>query len=293
MESQISSKMSVRTTYLGNEAEHFTQDFSVNQPPPAPGSVQPLRPYQPFGPIAFYENGLTANTQELQLSALRRFSGGLSFEGEYAWTKMLDNGGLNLWASPPTDNQNIRLDRGNDASIRQQYLVANYVYNLPFGKRQRFLSTLSRPLNLILGGWQTSGILTLGSGFPYSVTFSSVVEGWPSGRANIIGNPHVAHPTLTQWFNPEAFTLPQPFTYGDSAPYSLFGPGYSDWDTSVSKQVSLTERYKLSFRADFFNTLNHPNFSNPASNISVPSQVGQITSSGNPRNIQFSLRLDF
>lgn len=293
VESQISPKMSIRATYLGAETEHYTQNFDINQPAPAPGPVQPLRPYQPFGPINYYENGQTANTQELQLSALRRFSSGLSFEAEYAWTKMLDFNGASQYGNVPTDNQNIRLDRGNDPSIRQQYFVGNYVYMLPFGKGQRFLSSLSSPLNAILGGWETSGILTIGSGLPYSVTFDSVVEGWPSSRADIIGNPSVSNPSLSRWFNPGAFALPQPFTYGNSAPYSLFGPDFVNWDTAVFKQFSLTERFKLQFRTEFFNALNHPNFGNPNSDISVPTQVGTITSAGSPRNIQFSLRLTF
>lgn len=291
VESQLASSMSVRATYLGVETEHATQIFDINQPVPAPGAVQPRRPYQPFGPINFYETGQTANTQELQLSALRRFSNGLSFEGEYAWTKALDSGGTDT--TIPTDNRNIRLDRGNDPNIRQQYFVANYVYQLPFGRGERFLSSLNGPLNAVLGGWQTSGIVTISSGLPYSVIFSSTLQGWPSNYANIIGNSHVSNPSLAQWFNPAAFALPQPFTYGDSAPYSLFGPGYSVWDTSIFKRFSLTERYKLQFRADFFNALNHPNFGNPNSNISVPSRVGTIASAGSPRDIQLGLRLSF
>ncbi|MGH9655492.1 MAG: TonB-dependent receptor domain-containing protein [Bryobacteraceae bacterium] len=292
VESQISSQTAIRATYLGAETEHLTQNFNINDPPPASGPVQPRRPYQPFGPIHFYENGLTASTQSLQLSVRRRFSNGLSLEAQYAWTKMLD-AGASLYGVVPTDNRNIRLDRGNDGSIRQQYFVGNYVYDLPFGRGRRFLSHLSKPLDLIWGGWQTTGILTLGSGLPYSVNFSSHVEGWPSSRADIIGDPTVDHPTLDRWFDPAAFTVPQPFTYGNSAPNSLFGPGFANWDTSISKQFLLTERYKLTFTADFFNALNHPNFNRPASNISVPSQVGRITSAGSPRNIQFSLRLEF
>lgn len=289
----LTPNMSLRASYLGNEEEHYTQNFDINQPPPAPGPVQPSRPYQPFGPINFYENGQTTNTQELQLSALRRFSSGLAFEAEYAWAKMLDNGSSE-YGGVPTDFQNIRLDRGNDPSIRQQYLVANYVYELPFGAGHRFLTSLSGPLNAVLGGWQTSGILTLGSGLPYSVIFDSAVEGWPSSRANIVGGPRVSNPGLKQWFNPAAFAVPQPFAYGNSAPYSLFGPGFSNWDTAIFKQFSLTERFKLVFRADLFNALNHPNFGNPNSDISVPSLAGTITSTtGSPRDVQFSLRLGF
>ena len=134
----------------------------------------------------------------------------------------------------------------------------------------------------------------MGSGLPYSVTFTSSVEGWPSSRADIVGNPGVSSPSINQWFNPAAFAVPQTFTYGDSAPYSLFGPGYSNWDMSIFKDFRLNERFRLQFRSDFFNTFNHPSFSNPASNISVTTQVGHIYStSSDPRSIQFALRLSF
>ncbi len=293
VESQLSPNMSLRTTYLGVETEHYTQNFDINQPAPAPGPVQPLRPYQPFGSINFFEDGQTANTQALQVSALRRFGSGLSFDVEYSWTKALDSGGTDT--TVPTDNLDIRLDRGNDEFIRQQYLVANYVYELPFGTGRRFLSSLPGPLNAVLGGWETTGILTLASGLPFSVNFTSSVQGWPSGRASIIGNPHVSNPGLTGWFNASAFALPSEFAYGDSAPYSLFGPGYNEWDTSVFKNFRLGERFNLRFESDFFNVLNHPSFSNPDSNISVPSQVGRIFSTSNTsgRDIQFALRLEF
>jgi hypothetical protein len=291
-ESQISAHTSVRASYLGNESEHMYFPYNINDPVPAPGPVQPRRPYQPWSSISYYNGGETTNCQELQLSLQRRFSTGLSFEVEYAWTKWLTNG---LYGqATPTDNQNIRLDRGNYAFIAPQYVVANYNYELPFGKGKRFLSSADGALNQVVGGWQTTGIITISGGKPYSVTFDSSTEGWPSSRADIIGSPHVGSPSLSQWFNPAAYAVPQPFAWGDSAPNSLFGPGFSNWDMGIFKIFPLKERIRLQFRAELFNWLNHPSFSNPASDISVPSQVGQIFStSSNPRSVQFSLRLEF
>jgi len=293
IESEIARDSSARISYLGSESEHVTQQFNLNDPPPQPGPVQAHRPYQPFGPITLWSNGATANTQQLQLSARRRFAAGLSFQGEFSWTKMLDGGSYPA-GSVPTDNRNIRLDRGNDSYVRQKYFVGNYVYEFPFGRGQRYLASAGRALDLLVGGWQTSGIVFLGSGLPFSVTFDSSVQGWPSSRADIVGNPHVSHPTLSQWFNPAAFAVPQPYTFGNSAPNSLFGPHFAQWDTAIFKQFSLTERFKLTFRGDAINALNHANFGNPNNDISNPSQVGTITgTSGPPRAIQFSLRLAF
>ena len=293
VESQITPNTSLRASYIGSEAEHITQQFNLNDPVPQPGPPQQFRPYQPFGPIDYWANDATASTQQLQLSARRQFASGLSFEGEFSWTKTLDDGAYPE-GSIPTDNRNIRLDRGNDAYIRPFYFVGNYVYELPVGKGRRFLGTANGALNAVVGGWQTSGIISIGSGLPFSINFDSPLEGWPSNRADKIGNPHVSDPSLTQWFNPLAYTTPEPYAFGNSAPYSLFGPHYFNWDTGIFKQFSLNERFKLTFRADLFNVLNHPNFGNPNNDISVQSQVGTITgTSGNSRDVQFSLRLAF
>lgn len=292
VETQLGSNMVLRATYLGSEREHSGMIYPINTPLAAPGAVQPRRPYQPFGSISWYTNGQTANTQQLQLSLRRSYSTGLTFGIEYSLTKALD--------SSPTDKgtpyvpNNWRLDRGNDSSIRTHYLVANYVYELPFGRGKRFLSDLSSLGDALLGGWQTSGVVTAGSGLPYSVTFTSNVLGWPSGRADIVGDPSVSSPSVSRWFNPAAYALPTPFAYGNSAPNSLWGPGLVTWDMGVFKNFRLYENSTLQFRSEFFNTLNHANFRNPQSNISVPSQVGSILgTSTDPRVVQFALRLEF
>jgi hypothetical protein len=163
---------------------------------------------------------------------------------------------------------------------------------LPFGKGRKL--QLTGAADKVLGGWQIAGIFGFGSGQPYSVTFDSTVTGWPSNRANVVANPKLENPTIAQWFNSAAFAVPAPFTYGNSARNMLFGPGYFNMDTAVFKNTAITERLNLQFRAEFFNFLNHPTFNPPASNISVPSQVGKITSTSNtPRDIQFGLRLSF
>ena len=293
VESQITPNSSVRISYLGSESEHVTQQFNLNDPVPQPGQVQPNRPYQPFSQIDLWENGTTANTQQLQISARRRFASALSFEGEFSWTKMLDTGSYPA-GSIPTDNQNIRLDRGNDSYVRPLYFVGNYTYELPFGKGRHFLGSSSRSLDLLVGGWQTSGIVTIGSGLPFSLNFDSSLPGWPSNYADKVGNPHVSNPSLAQWFNPAAFAVPAEYAFGNAAPNSLFGPHYFDWDTGIFKTFPLTEKFKLTFRSDLMNVLNHPNFGNPNNDISQPTSVGTITWAPGPaRVVQFSLRLAF
>jgi hypothetical protein len=280
----------LRVSYVGDKGTRLERLFNINDPPPAPGQVQPRRPFQPFGPIGIYQSGRNTISNQFQLGALRRFTAGLAFQFEYQYTNALGEQPFGI--TPPTDNRNARLDRGHADFVRHHLATANYIYDLPFGHGRRF--RLSGVADKLAGGWQLTGITSFGTGEPYSVTFNSTVLGWPSSRADIAGDPAVSNRSIDRWFNPAAFVIPAPFTYGNSARNLLFGPGFFNWDAGVFKNTLLTERINLEFRTEFFNILNHANFAVPASNISVPSTVGRISSTSNtPRDIQFGLRLQF
>jgi len=120
-------------------------------------------------------------------------------------------------------------------------------------------------------------------------------NGWFSGRADLIRDPKLSRSdrSITRWFDASAFAVPAPFTYGNSARNLLFGPGDIVFDVSLLKDTKIKEALTLQFRAEFFNLPNHANFGNPAANISVPSTVGRITGAGDPRQIQFGLKLIF
>jgi hypothetical protein len=170
--------------------------------------------------------------------------------------------------------------------------TANYLYELPFG--------LGKPLlnngiigKYLAGGWQIGGINQLGTGLPFSPSFSSTIQGSPGGRPDVVGDWRVANPDISRWFNSAAFAPPAPFQFGNAGKNIMTGPGFVNIDLSVYKNTPVAERAQLQFRAEFFNIINRANFNNPASNISVPSQVGRITSAGSARVIQFGLRLMF
>ncbi|HEY2933614.1 MAG TPA: TonB-dependent receptor [Acidobacteriota bacterium] len=290
LEYEVLANTAVRASYVGNRGIHLERLFNLNDPPPAPGAVQPRRPYQPFGPITYYESGRDASTHQMQLSAIRRYSAGFAFQFEYQLTKAL---GEQIHVLPPMDNRNTRLDRGNLDGIRRHFAALNYIYELPFGPGKRYLSSQSGLAGKFLGGWQIAGISSFGTGQPFSVTFTSRTQGWPSNRADLVGNPKLSNRTTQRWFNPDAFAVPAPFTYGNSARNFLFGPGFFNWDAAVFKTTALTEKIRLEFRAEFFNVLNHANFGLPAADITVPASVGRITSATDPRDIQFGLRLAF
>ena len=283
IEKQIFNNTALRASYLGNHGTHLQRNLAINEPAPSPGAVQPKRPYQPWGPINYYDSGRDSVTQQMQLSAQRRYSTGLTFEVEYQYTNGLGPDVTGVVGA--TDPRNARLDRGHLDFIAHHLATTNYVYELPFG-RNRF--------RRLLGGWRLAGIVSIASGLPFSVNFTSNVQGWPSSRADVAGGSlYPSDKSIARWFNPAAFKVPAQFTYGNSARNLLFGPGAFGWDQAVFKDVNITERIHLNIRAEAFNLPNHASFGQPAANISVPSTVGTISSAGAPRAVQFGARVSF
>ena len=291
IEGEVARGTGLRASYVGSKGTHLDRNIMINDPVPAPGTIQSRRPFQPFGPIAYRESGRNSITNQIQLGARRRFAAGLSFQLEYQYTNALSEQPFGITA--PMDSFRAFLDRGPADFIPHHVTTVNYTWDLPFGRGRAM--ELSGVADKIFGGWQLAGIMGFGSGQPFSVAFNSTVTGWPSSRADVVSsNLYPEDRSIAQWFNPAAFAVPAQFAYGNSQRNMLFGPGYFNWDTAVFKNTSITERLVLQFRAEFFNVLNHPSFGLPASNISNPNQVGRITSTANtPRDIQFGLRLSF
>ena len=195
--------------------------------------------------------------------------------------------------------------------IRQRF-VSNFVWALPFGKGKRFLSS-GGVASKVLGDWQFNGIVDLQTGTPFGVSAPDNSFSGPAhaSYANCLGNAFVGTSgdpsvyTSTGFFlNPAAFAVPAAGTFGNCKPLPFHGPGIQDTDLSLFKDFSVTERYRLQFRAEFFNAFNHPNFSNPGPFVGFPGTF-QVNSTlapilgtdsggpGDPREIQFALKLFF
>jgi hypothetical protein len=182
----------------------------------------------------------------------------------------------------------------------------NGSWELPFGAQKRFVNHASAPVNFIASGWTASSILTVQTGFPFSPqlgynptgngdTRNPVRPNWnPSFSGSLY--PH----TVGEFFNPNAFLTPATGTYGNVSRDSLTGPGLTQLDFSAVKKSRITERVGLEFRAEFFNILNHTNFSTPnevvyssaTSGISPTAGVVTATSTTS-RQIQFGAKLQF
>lgn len=312
IEHQWAKDWLTRATYVGNQAHHLPYNSEpINTPlvqqPNVP--LQQQRPFQPWGAVNATTSGGKQNFNQLQLEAIKRFSNGMSFQAEYQYTRSLDDvptsGGPQIWTDPA-------LDYGNTVGLHRHWLVFNYVYELPVGKGRKFLGHASRPVDAVLGGWQVSGITTYGTGTPFSVAFSQTgtgIVGWWTSRADVVagaplyaGQQGGSHNIISgvQWFNPEAFTPPAKWQWGNAARDMMWGPGLWNWDMTAGKTFKPTERLSLQLRADFLDAFNHFNLSNPNATIADPRDhgtavplAGKITGGFGSRIVQLGLRLMF
>jgi hypothetical protein len=170
----------------------------------------------------------------------------------------------------------------------------SYSYDLPARRfDQAWLRTLA-------SGWQTFGIFTFQAGRPFTVallpdfdnsnTGRSILGFGSNDRPNVVGDPHLGHATPDLWFNTAAFAIPPYGSFGNSGRNILLGPSYQSISLSLVKNTTLREGMTLQFRAEAFNFLNRPNLNLPDIFAGSPT-FGHILSAGDPRHIQFGLKL--
>lgn len=290
-----------RVSYVGNQGRHLSYNQDVNFARYAPGAttsnIQQRRPYGDFGAILMAEAGASSSYHAMQLSVERRVSQGFSVEANYTWSASIDD-----MSEDPTPGQSSSIpnpldrnfNRGRSDFDNPHRFVASYVWALPTLKNQHML------VRSILGGWESSGIVTLRNGFPYTVSSGSdrSMSGIGGDRADIVGDPNISGDRskaewLARYFDPNAFTQAAVGTFGN-APRSLMrGPGSANFDLSLVRNFPIREKMRLQFRSEFFNAFNRANFNNPFALANTPARLGRIESAADPRIIQFALKLQF
>ena len=290
VERELVKNLGLRVTYVRNKSNRapwygYNRNLPVVQ---RPGTIQSQVPYQPFSTISTTDNDGNAQTNQLQVEATRRYAGGFSLQASYTWTKAIDNVPT---SGTPQNPYNAALERANADGIRRHVFYASAVYDLPFGPGKPFLKRAGR----FSEGWSVTGILQLRTGPPFNLSFTPTQAGWYATRPNSLGpNLYPSNQSISQWFNLSNFAIPAPFTFGSLGRNVLFGPGQRVLDIGVLKNTHINERLNIQFRAEAFNLPNHPVFSNPATNISVPSTAGKISSTAvDNRTLQFALKLLF
>ena len=255
----------------------------------------------------------------LEVSLTKRFSKGLQFLAAYTFAHAYSTAATNDFAAGTggvNGNQNNPgANYGRSDFNREHRFIFSYVYQMPGPKR------FSGFVNNLLGGWSVAGVTTIQSGLPlsFSGTNTNNAFGITADRAQLAPSCTAAQlvtsgstqSRLGGYFNrlcfngltatggAPAWLAIEPgggTNFGNSGVGIAFGPGQNNSDFAVIKRTPLHllgESSNVEFRTEFFNVFNHPQFSNPSTNVSSATFGRIVSTSVNPRIIQFALKLNF
>jgi hypothetical protein len=290
---QLGRSTSVEVAYVGNKGTKLETNIPFNRPLPGPGDVDPRRPFPNL--TEGFEVADIANSiyHSLQIKLERQYSGGLSLIAAYTLAKSIDDSSSDF-GSGYQDEYNLRLERAASNFDYRQRLSVGYIYDLPFGTGKG-LTPSNRVLRYAVSGWEASGIVTLQSGAPFTISSGRDVANTGSGpqRPDRIASGVLDHPTINEWFDTSAFVLNAPYTWGNSGRNILYTDGLTVWDASLLRNFSIREGMRLQLRGEFFNALNHPDFGGPVTNFSS-GNFGKVFGTRNaPRIGQVALKFIF
>jgi hypothetical protein len=283
----------VEGSYVSTKGTKLGRYANPNQPTPGPGAIQPRRPYPNFSNISRYMSSSSSSFHSFQGRVEKQTNVGLMFLAAYTYGKAISDAEEVFEGA--YDSRNLSLQRSLAGFDVRHRFVFSGSYELPFGRGRKFLSGVQGVSRQLVEGWQLLTLTGLQTGNPFTVSIAQDISNIGTGnRPDRIAKGTLDNPSIERWFDASAFRPHQPFTIGNAGRNILIGPGMYNIDFSIFKNFVLTERMRLQFRTEFFNFFNTPQFSIPASNISVPSTVGTISSTRVPeRQIQFALRLEF
>jgi hypothetical protein len=264
--------------YVGSKSTHVANSIgNFNSPDPSPNTnIDARRPYQRFfddtvkdlGAVRFLDSYANGFYHGLQVTLEKRYSRGLSYGMAYTYSKAHGEGeaGGNegaTWQDP----RNRRAARGRYAYDMRQNFVFHYVWELPWAKNLKGVG------GHILSGWQTNGILSLRTGFPFTITQGGDLNtGGPVLPDRIAdGRLGDGQRSRARWYDPMAFTrvtcnIPARqdlCRYGSAGNAIMESPGQKNLDFSLFKNFALQEKLNLQFRSEFFNATNTPYFGTP------------------------------
>ncbi len=276
----------------------------------------------------------------LQTKLENQFQNGLNFLLTYTYSKVLTdagdllNGGSLAGArAPDLPGFGVRGDWTRASFDIRNVFHASGGYQLPLGKDKKYFANANKLENGIVGGWMVNWIVTLQDGQPLSLSCpTGTVAGLgctdvtvPGQSADLGIKKKVVNGKITPYWlgNPNAFQQPcllggttasnptgciptTGFGYLGNRPATTTGPSYHRFDFSAFKEIPISERFRMEFRGEFFNIINHPNFSAPGFGGNGVVSIANSTNFNNanfgaigstrdapnaPRQIQFSLKL--
>lgn len=267
---------------------------------------QLLKPFPQFTSVnAFRKPGANSLYHSLVLRVQKRFSNGLNLLLSYTGGKLIDDASQVVTflgaAGNHQDFYNKRAERSISAQDVSRQLVISYNYELPFGRRKPLLRNVPKVVDAFIGGWQANGIFTYQTGIPLQIAngANNTSLGTSTQRPN--NNGHSAKLSgpvsdrINEYFDISVFSFAPQFVLGNTSRTSpdLRAPSRKNLDASIFKNFRLRERTQIQFRAEAFNSTNHPTWSSPGTTVNASSGFGQITSAGAQRVMQLALKLSF
>ncbi|MCW5977921.1 MAG: TonB-dependent receptor [Bryobacteraceae bacterium] len=296
---QLPQNMALEVSYIGNGGRKLSQGFQFNpaayRPGATLGNTEQRRRYYPGQVGSMYRNTAGGNSSFNGLATVlrKRFSNSYLLDLNYTWMRSIDDSqsvnGYNAYQNP----DNRRADRAVSNWHRSHVFSASWVWDLP-----RFANS-PKATQLILGGWQLGGFVTLQSGLPFTVTAGrdNSLTAVGADRPDLTGDPKLSTDRsraelIARYFDTSVFKPNVPGTYGNAGRNILIGPGLATVDLGLFKNFHVHESHKFQLRGEFFNLFNRANFSNPNASLVSPA-FGRILGAGTARQIQLALKYSF
>ncbi|MGH9671855.1 MAG: carboxypeptidase regulatory-like domain-containing protein [Bryobacteraceae bacterium] len=280
-----------RASYIGTNTRQGDYAYNFNSPVPDDRLfINKPRPFPQYPAITYFANGAGHQFHSLTAEVERRMAKGLQFQSSWVWAR--DIGDLERGQSleNPFDRER---ERSVWPDIPTHRFTTNWIYQLPFGRGRTFFGQASRVLDAIVGGWDISGIYSYYSGQfltpawtgadPTGTAFSTsttrpIVTIRPDHLrdANLPGSER----TVNRWFDAAALAGPPVGRFGTSAKSVIKGPHVNVWHAGFFKSFALTEQVRLRWELTATYFFNHPNYNNPATNISQATSVGVVSGVG-------------
>jgi hypothetical protein len=241
----------------------------------------------------------------VQFSLQKRFNQngplhGLTLLANYTYSKSMDTApvggnviGAGVSTIPFWQSGRHQMDTGLSDFNHTQRMVVSYDLPLPE------LAHANRLVRGMLGSWELTGLVSAQTGFPFTVLAGQDQSQTAIGqdRGVVLGDPYGAgacgnKAPCVDFLNRKSFALPAIGAFGNVGKDSLVGPGSFTWDMGIFKNFPFRDRYRVQFRAEFFNILNHANFNNPSASVTAGA-FGSITSAADPRIGQLAMKILF
>ena len=296
--------------FIAGPSQIFNEPSSIYNDDTIP-LVNLLRPFPQFDGEFSGLTLLSASAvyHSLQVRFQKRPNHYVSFEGNYTFSKAIDNSsaGANsfitssLSSGNPQELDNLRAERSISANDATHRMVLATIVDLPVGRNRWIGRDMNRIVDVFLGGWSVSTILTFQTGTPIALVSGGSLEGGtqrpdvtcPQVSSGI--SYHTAAATGQSIFNLSCLASPGDQVAGNAPRYfsNLRSNGIHNMDLSLSKEFGIREGMKLQVRGEFFNFTNTPRFAIPDTTL-TDAEFGQVTSTlGSPRVTQFGIRFEF